>query len=435
MPPAPLQARLGRQRETTNSPHKGKRFVMQDIRPVHHAASFAIPYNFKVRNDFTKEENVLVAAIVPSFKPGILTVRLVEDLLRWNESLEIYVVDDCTPNLYEETFGFFTRIKGLSDRVTVLRTPINKMKAGAINYALAHIGKRGVQPEIIITLDDDVMIDKYTVQKLVEGVMADPHIGAACSQCRVLNKNVNILTRLQGLEYLGFNAVRLADEGFFFGPLVMHGMLTAFRLQALTDVGGFAENHLIEDYEVTARLKGAGWHVRLAPNAYAWTEVPETFSQLWKQRTRWIYGGLTILARVKFLPALIQDIIGHAMFLATLTLVIISVLFASAGRLSPEFLKTIVFLSIAQVVILYVFQLWLMRFYAEKDRTDWALRILLIPEFLYANVLSLVLVGAYIFGFFNFLTQTIPELSIVRSLRAAFFKLGYTNAWGTRTTS
>ena len=74
-------------------------------------------------------------------------------------------------------------------------------------------------PDVILTLDDDVVISPTTVQNLVAELMSGTNLGAVCSQCAVLNKNKNILTRLQGLEYLGFNATRLADEGFYGGPV------------------------------------------------------------------------------------------------------------------------------------------------------------------------------------------------------------------------
>src|SRR3989338_3632033 len=182
----------------------------------------------------------------------------------------------------------------------MLRTPVNKLKAGALNYALEHIWREchSYAPDVVLTLDDDIVVLPMTVENLVTELMTGDDLGAVCSQCHVLNKNANLLTRLQGLEYMGFNATRLADDGFFMGPLVMHGMLTAFRASALIEVGGFAERHLIEDYEITSRLKESGWSVKSAPNSDAWTIVPENFSTLWRQRTRWSYGGITVVDKV-----------------------------------------------------------------------------------------------------------------------------------------
>jgi len=404
---------------------------------------FVLPSKYE-RTPF-EYEKISVSAIIPTYKPGHLTLRLVEDLARWNPNIDIYLVDDSTPEGYPESNMVFTRAVAVSDRVMLLRTPVNTLKAGALNFGLKHIfaEERQNWPDVVLTLDDDILISQGTVKNLVMELMSVEELGAVCSQCRVLNKNKNLLTRLQSLEYLGFNATRLADEGFFRGPLVMHGMLTAFKAEALRTVRGFAEGHLIEDYEITTRLKTAGWSVKSAIDSEAWTVVPETFGKLWKQRTRWSYGGITVIDNVKYLPSVIQDLIGHATFWATiimLDILIVGSLLGAGSGVSPEIPYAIIALSVFQLAIWYVFQLWLMGLYKDKDAYDWLIRASLVPEFIYANVLTLVLVGSYFFLFFNILTRSVTRRSslltrnIVAGGRAFFRACGYSKGWGTRTT-
>lgn len=382
--------------------------------------------------------NARVCAIIPTHKPSpIWTVKLVKDLLHWNKKIDIVVVDDCTPLKYEEEYGVFKKIKDLSSRVTLIRTPQNRLKAGAINYSLEKLFSSDNRPSVIITLDDDVVIEKHTIKRLVSGLLANDNLGVVCSQCRALNKNKNIITRLQGLEYLNFNTVRLADAGFYHGPLVMHGMLSAFRSEVFFEAGMFAESHLIEDYEMTARIKTYGWCVQMIPSAYAWTEVPETFSELWNQRVRWVYGGITVLLKTRP-KSVLQDVLGHSVFIATLILIITFYLVESSEQLvSPLAVNLIIIFSLAQVVIWYVFQIWNMKFYSERDTKDWIIRASLIPEFIYANILSLVLLGAYLFFLFNSLLKLpVAKLPIIKSLfngvGALFAKIGYSQHWGTR---
>lgn len=399
--------------------------------------NFVIPSRYeRVPFDFEKAR---IAAIVPTHKPGELTVKLVEDLARWSPNVSIYVVDDNTPE-DEKSVEIFGRITAVSDNVTVLCTSVNKMKAGALNYGLSNVFEEGSgHPDVILSLDDDVVIGPSTVRNLVTELMSFPHLGAVCSQCRVLNKYKNVLTRLQGLEYLGFNATRLADEGFYRGPLVMHGMLTAFRTEALREARGFVEGHLIEDYEITTRLKAEGWSVKLALNAPAWTVVPETFAKLWRQRTRWLYGGIVVVSRVKHPLGVLQDLIGHGVFFATILAIDLLIIVKGEGRVSPFIAQWIIALSLLQFLLWYAFQLWLMRSYEERDRYDWALRLSVIPEFIYSNVLTLVQIGAYFFLFFNVLKRGLSEKSgriahyLIDSITRAFRACGYTESWGTRT--
>lgn len=396
---------------------------------------FIIPYSY---SPSPTVERYSTYAIVPTHKPSETTIRLVNDLLSWNKRLNVFVVDDCTPESYEKEHRVFERIRAISKRVKVLRTPDNKLKAGAINYALNNINANGLRPpDVIVTLDDDVYIDKNTIQNMVHELMSYEQVGAICSQCRASNKNVNLLTRLQGLEYLGFNAIRLADQGFFRGPLVMHGMLTAFKTKALFSVGGFAERHLIEDYEITARIKKAGWHVKMSPSSYAWTEVPETIGQLWKQRARWTYGGITIITHKRYWKFITQDIVGHGTFLLTFIIIFASLVFTGKDSVPHWMFYSIVTLSIVQALMWYAFQLWYMKFYAEKDFSDWLIRLTLICEFIYANALTLVLIVAYFYHIFNKFFEILPDRlqeKIIAPVNQGFAKIGFTRGWGTKST-
>ena len=87
----------------------------------------------------------------------------------------------------------------------------------------------------------------------------------------------------------------------------------------------------------------------------------------------------------------------------------------------------------------YVFQLWLMGLYKERDAYDWLIRMSIVPEFIYANILTLVLVGSYFFLFFNTLTErirrrgSIVAQQIIGVTEVVFRACGYTEGWGTRT--
>ncbi|MEY4747158.1 MAG: hypothetical protein RLZZ416_207 [Candidatus Parcubacteria bacterium] len=385
-------------------------------------------------SDFSYED-ARIAIIIPTYSPSIVTKVLAEDCLRYAQNARVYLVDDSTPHS-TSTDAIFRGLADLSPRLTLLRTPENRLKAGALNFALSHIfGEGDVAPDVVITVDDDVVIKEQTVRELVVELMSHEALGAACSQCRVHNKNRNLLTRLQGLEYLGFNAIRLADEGFLRGPLVMHGMLTAFRAEALREVGWFAEGHLIEDYEMTTRLKSRGWSVKAALCAPAWTVVPEKLSQFWRQRTRWSYGGVTVIAAAKHWPSVFQDLLGHGLFLSTLGLVLLLMLSRGSGSVPKGITDLIIIFSFAQLLASYLFQLWLMRLYEERDWLDWLIRISFVPEFLYGYAMTFALLGSYAFLGFNALARALEERArFMTSLGRKFFRLlGYTEKrWGTR---
>jgi hypothetical protein len=70
------------------------------------------------------------------------------------------------------------------------------------------------------------------------------------------------------------------------------GAIGAFRRETLADVGGVPDATLAEDTDLTMAVIRAGWRVVYEPDAVAWTEVPGTVAQLWRQRYRWCYGTM-----------------------------------------------------------------------------------------------------------------------------------------------
>ncbi len=394
-------------------------------------------YLLAPKKDF---EQFRPAVVIPTYRPTSLTLRLIKSLIKYHPTISVVVVDDCTPQTPKnlKNLESLKQIARECRQVTYLRTPTNALKAGALNFGVDYLLKAKTKPRVIFTFDDDVKINKYTLPNMVEELYQGPKIGAVCSLAIAKNKNKNILTRLQAVEYHSFNVSKIADNYFLKGPLVMQGMLTAFRTVALKQVKGYAQGHLIEDYDITVRLKNAGWKVRLAKKAMAWTDVPENIESLWKQRVRWGYGGLQVVADFWRQPVLIlQDLIGHLMFLTLLTLIILSLNLPREGMQNMSVIAMLIALAILNFVIGFSFNLLILFSLPKRDFRDVILKLSLIPELIYCNLLSLVLMGAYIYFVYNlganYLTNKFSRLNSVHNLGLNLFqKIGYSSTWGTR---
>jgi hypothetical protein len=64
---------------------------------------------------------------------------------------------------------------------------------------------------------------------------------------------------------------------------------------ALDSVGGYPHDTLAEDQDLTIAIQRKGWLVEYDVDAVAWTEAPESFGALAKQRFRWAFGTLQCL--------------------------------------------------------------------------------------------------------------------------------------------
>lgn len=163
-----------------------------------------------------------------------------------------------------------------------------------------NIGLSMARGEFIFILDADSELQPGTAHQadyehyeVQPGVLqqllapfADPEVGAVAANLRVRNATKNVLTRLQECEY----AMNVTISRMWRGPLglltILPGAGSMFRAEALRALGGY-DTGLGDDTDLTMRLRKQGWKLRFALRAVVWTDVPENFSALLRQRSRW----------------------------------------------------------------------------------------------------------------------------------------------------
>lgn len=417
-----------------------KRLIINTKRDARAALSFLVPTNSTSTSKRSKKD-INIAVIIPTYRPNNNLYRLTQDIIKYNPNIKLVIVNDSTPKELITCKKVFAKIKNLqksNKNITLLTTPSNSLKAGALNFGLSFVFSEMKKVDVIFTADDDIAILPDTFFHMIKALSNDKKLGAVCSIALVKNKNKNLLTRIQGLEYHSFNITKVADTGFLHGPLVMQGMLTAFRAQALKKVNGFSTDKLIEDYDITVRIKNAGWKTGIATEAIAWTDVPESISGLWKQRIRWSYGGIIVVKEFwKNIRAIFQDIMGHTLFLTLFSLVVLSFLFSDGGTTSNSIVMALFILAVAHFILSFSFSVISLATYKDKDRIDWVIKLSLVPEFIYSNILNLVLFGSYIYFLFNSASKIslnyVPRLKrIQRNIEKSFHLIGYSSTWGTR---
>jgi len=119
-------------------------------------------------------------------------------------------------------------------------------------------------------------------------------IGAVAGNARVGNK-INLITRWQAIEYVTAQNVERRALDAIGAITVVPGAVGAWRRSALDAVGGYPEDTLAEDQDLTIAIQRQGWRVAYDVEAIALTEAPETFRALGKQRYRWSFGTLQCL--------------------------------------------------------------------------------------------------------------------------------------------
>ena len=146
---------------------------------------------------------------------------------------------------------------------------------------------------IVIALDADTQFQPDTIAKLVRW-FADPRIGAVAGNARVGN-NVNLVTRWQAIEYITSQNVERRALDSLGAITVVPGAVGRLAARGARSGGGYPEDTLAEDQDLTIAIQRGGWRVAYDVEAIAFTEAPETLRALGKQRYRWSFGTLQCL--------------------------------------------------------------------------------------------------------------------------------------------
>lgn len=227
----------------------------------------------------------LVSVIIPAYNEAKVIVASIARVLESDyPALELIVADDGSK---DQTSALVAAHYGDDPRVRLM-TLVNGGKASALNRALLE-----AEGSIIIALDADTQFLPDTIAKLVRW-FADPRIGAVAGNARVGNR-INLATRWQAIEYVTAQNVERRALDALGAITVVPGAVGAWRRSALDAAGGYPEDTLAEDQDLTIAIQRHGWRIAYDVEAVALTEAPESFTALSRQRYRWSFGTLQCL--------------------------------------------------------------------------------------------------------------------------------------------
>src|SRR5437764_4784167 len=230
-----------------------------------------------------------VTIIVPVYNEASVIEPALRSLLQLRYPVfHVIVVDDGSS---DGTFDRATELAGQYGECTVrVVRKHNGGKASALNAGIAL-----ATTEFVLCMDGDSLLHPDTLRFAMRH-FTDPRVGAVAGNVKVVNR-VNLWTRLQALEYIeGLNTVRRA-QGFLRVVNIIPGPIGVFRRAALMRAGGYDTDTYAEDADITLKLLTGGWHIAYEDRAIAYTEAPERYLDLIKQRYRWTRGILQALRK------------------------------------------------------------------------------------------------------------------------------------------
>jgi cellulose synthase/poly-beta-1,6-N-acetylglucosamine synthase-like glycosyltransferase/peptidoglycan/xylan/chitin deacetylase (PgdA/CDA1 family) len=248
-----------------------------------------------------------VTAVVPCYNEEKNVINTVQSLLDNDiPNLKILVVDDGSKDTS------FIKLKiafSNNPRVKIVTKP-NGGKSTALNYGLTH-----VDTEYFVTMDSDTIFSSDSVRLMMRH-FKDPRVSAVAGNVQVGNeyfnmkktdpnlklfKDFNWITTCQRFEYItGQNFEKLAFNGMGC-VIVVPGAIGCFKTKDVLNLGGYKEDTLAEDTNLTIELLRTGKVVRYEPDALCYTEAPDTLQQFYKQRFRWAFGTFQVAWKNKHL--------------------------------------------------------------------------------------------------------------------------------------
>lgn len=338
-----------------------------------------------------------VIAIVPAHNEEKTIQQTVESLIQQTQPLlTIVVADNCIDN----TISIVRRLEEKYETVKLFETVNNtKKKAGAINQVFEQIKISGVDIDAILLMDADTRMSKEAIQEGYKRLFSDETLAAVCSRAGVIpykgrNPFEWILYQLQRLEYASFDTQRIETLGKI---KVVHGMCGLHKWSAFKEVNGFNDNNIVEDYDLTIKYKEAGYKVSFVPSMKAWTNVPTTLREWWRQRLRWHRGGIDTLREHGWNKTTKMEILQHFWvnflmifqfyFLVVLMLMLVQGFFVMHG-------------IVLIIMLLGLFEgLYRLKYLEDKKFVDYLFRVILIPEMVYGLMNNLNLYNSYYLSF------------------------------------
>jgi cellulose synthase/poly-beta-1,6-N-acetylglucosamine synthase-like glycosyltransferase len=188
----------------------------------------------------------------------------------------------------------------------------NGGKADALNA-----GVSTARSPLFCAVDADSLLEADALERVVQPFIADPDTtlasggfvrpinGGKVKAGRVVQTGLprNVVALFQTVEYL--RAFYLGRMGWssMGGLLIISGAFGLFRTDAVARAGGYLVGSVGEDMELVVRLhrmmreQKRPYRVAFVPDSICWTQAPESFGLLGRQRDRWHRGLLDTLLR------------------------------------------------------------------------------------------------------------------------------------------
>ncbi|XP_026658274.1 probable xyloglucan glycosyltransferase 5 [Phoenix dactylifera] len=159
--------------------------------------------------------------------------------------------------------------------------------------------------EFVAIFDADFQPNPDFLKQTVPHFKGNLELGLVQARWGFVNKDENLLTRLQNINLCFHFEVEQQVNGVFLNFFGFNGTAGVWRIKALEDSGGWLERTTVEDMDIAVRAHLNGWKFIFLNDVKVPCEVPESYEAYRKQQHRWHSGPMHLFRLC--LPAIITS--------------------------------------------------------------------------------------------------------------------------------
>lgn len=217
------------------------------------------------------------------------------------EKVSIQILDDSNDETVQETDNICEKYGRLGYNIRVIRRENREgFKAGALQNALNQTDE-----EFVAIFDSDFVPTEDFLSQTIPYFIETPSLGLVQCRWSHINREYNILSEAFAIGMDGHFMIeqpgRYASNCF----LNFNGSCGVIRKSALIEAGGWAQDTLAEDLDLSYRMQLRGFKIQYMRDLPVPGEIPPTVTAFKRQQARWARGSLQVAK--KLLPVLIKN--------------------------------------------------------------------------------------------------------------------------------
>ncbi|KAL1817669.1 hypothetical protein ACET3Z_020243 [Daucus carota] len=148
--------------------------------------------------------------------------------------------------------------------------------------------------EFVAIFDADFQPNPDFLKKTVPHFKDNEELGLVQTRWSFVNKEENLLTRLQNINLAFHFEVEQQVNGILLNFFGFNGTAGVWRIKALEESGGWLERTTVEDMDIAVRAHLHGWKFIFLNDVECQCELPESYEAYRKQQHRWHSGPMQL---------------------------------------------------------------------------------------------------------------------------------------------